>query len=155
LTTVDAAGVTVYSSTGEVVIESLWGSDPDTNDISSLPSGKYTVVITDKGVYDAPVGATGKLLVNSAPVGIALTSATGTNEQQVKFNGHTGIVIEGKDNKEIAFSIARASISDDKLAADVKAKYATNEKVDALTTDDIAVGTEVWVFNCGDSKTVI
>lgn len=28
---------------------------------------------------------------------------------------------------------------------------ATNGRIDALTTDDIAAGTEVWVFNCGSA----
>ena len=133
-------------------------------------TNEISATLVNGGITEAKLHAdvTAKLNKTWEEVGVAQGLVNALAEGQVKTNKEAieNITKEGGAiDAAIAEEVTRANGAYDEKgaaaaaqsAAEAKAAEldtATNKRIDELTTDDIAAGTETWIFDCGNSGVV-
>lgn len=120
-------------------------------------NAKSAQVVEENGVNTAAIQDKAVTADKLADDTKALFDAAGTAKDLVDdvidrlVNDYTGDP-SGKESIKVALAksaVAAYCDSDNQLITET---YATKEEVAALTTDDIAAGEKVWVFDCGNAS---
>lgn len=132
----------------------------------SAQTVKLVAPTIDTGVMSVVTGKTnGTIEVDGEDVAVkGLGSAAYTSADSYATsaeNGAKGIAEEALDTVTTLASDLKSGMvivnaaKCDENGNNIKETYATKNEVTNLTTDDIAAGTNIWIFNCGTSTTVI